>query len=116
MNTHIIFSHIYEIMKFDIVEYRNSIITITNRINMIMCVMKATVVLLQSLEVSVWADEATAPVSVLTGSSVKGDGDMCFNIYLFLLLAGIKWQMVMFSSSCHICIKGHDLGQQLNCQ
>lgn len=57
-------------MKVDIVEYRNYITTITKRINIILCYESQHRRVAIS-EVSVWADEARAPVAVVTGSSVK---------------------------------------------
>lgn len=61
-------------------------------------------------EVSAWADEATAPVAVVTGSSVRrGDGDT--RAAMCTCFIASRDQAVMFSSSNRICVKGHDLGE-----
>lgn len=69
----------------------NYITTIGIKISMIQCVMKASRHVAIS-EVSAWADEATAPVAVVTGSSVKdGDSDTHAVIeVLYLLPAEIE--------------------------
>lgn len=73
---------------------------------MIMCVMKGSVALLQFPRLQCVRMKQRHQLF----SSVKeGDGDTCCDRSLFLLLAEIKWQM--FSSSCHICMKGHEFGQ-----